>query len=178
MTLFTGFEVQEIALTTLVPHPQNPRLTTQQEVVDQIAAQLTATGIFHPAFALLTRQRPDGETYKIISGFHRWLAAQKASLETVPCWVREMSDEDAYMALLLTNTQNELHPLEEGLRALKSGLSVRVYATKIERAANFIQRRMEATRVAMACTESLSEKSPMPHPGSGRADRHWRVEVV
>jgi ParB-like chromosome segregation protein Spo0J len=36
----------------------------------------------------------------------------------VPCWVREMSDEDAYMALALNNAQGELHPLERGYHAL------------------------------------------------------------
>ena len=36
----------------------------------------------------------------------------------MPCWVREMSDEDAYMALALNNAQGELSELEVGLHAL------------------------------------------------------------
>jgi ParB-like chromosome segregation protein Spo0J len=52
-------------------------------------------------------------------------AAQKAGLKTVPYWVREMSDEDAYMALALDSAQGEMHPLEEWMHAIGSGLSVR-----------------------------------------------------
>jgi hypothetical protein len=33
--------------------------------------------------------------------------------------VREMSDEDAYMALVTSNAQSELHALEEELRDLR-----------------------------------------------------------
>jgi hypothetical protein len=57
--------------------------------------------------------------------------AARAREETVPCWVREMNDEDAYMALALHNAQSELHPLEVGLHALNSGLSVREYAERL-----------------------------------------------
>jgi ParB/RepB/Spo0J family partition protein len=63
--------------------------------------------------ALIVRPLED-KHYQIISGHHRALAAEKAGLTTVPCWVREMSDEDAYMALALNNMQGELHPLEVG----------------------------------------------------------------
>ena len=37
-----------------------------------------------------------------------------------------MGDADACMALVLANTQSELHPLEEGLHALGSGWTVEV----------------------------------------------------
>ena len=36
----------------------------------------------------------------------------------MPCWVREMSDEEAYMQLVLSNAQSELSPLEVGMHAL------------------------------------------------------------
>jgi len=74
-------------------HPKNPRIEPRQEVVDQIAAQLTAQGRFDPSHALIVRQNNAG--YEIISGHHRWLAAQQAGLAEVPCWVREMTDDQA-----------------------------------------------------------------------------------
>ena len=49
--------------------------------------------------------------------------------------MRDLSDEDAYMQLVLCNTQSELHPLEEGIHALNSGLSGSEYARKIGRRA-------------------------------------------
>jgi len=93
-------------------------------VIDQIAAQIN--GEFDPAHALIVRKNASG--YEIISGHHRSLAAQKAGLTEVPCWVREMSDEDAYMALALCNAQGELSTLERAVHALNSNMGVREYA--------------------------------------------------
>ncbi len=100
-------------------------------------------------------------------------AAEKAGLGSVPCWVRELSDEDAYMALALNNAQGELHPLEEGMHALGSGLSVRSYADKAGKLPANIQKRMQAAKVAKACIDidttnvrdawsALSEIHPTP----------------
>ncbi len=55
-------------------------------------------------------------------------AAERAGLATVPCWVREYSDADAYMQLVLCNTQSELHALEEGKHAAESGMELKAYA--------------------------------------------------
>ena len=42
--------------------------------------------------------------------------------------MRDLSDEDAYMQLVLCNTQSELHPLEEGKHAAESGMDLKAYA--------------------------------------------------
>ena len=39
-----------------------------------------------------------------------------------------MTDEQAYMELVLCNTQSELHPLEEGKHAAESGMDLKAYA--------------------------------------------------
>ena len=113
-----------IKLADLHPHPGNPRLAPREDVIEQIAAQLT--GALDDAHALIVR--PNAAGYEIISGHHRALAAERAGLAEVPCWVREMSDDDAYMALALNNAQGELHPLEVGLHALRSGWNRKHYA--------------------------------------------------
>jgi hypothetical protein len=46
-------------------------------------------------------------------------AARRAALVEVPCWVKEMTDEEAYMALVRGNLQGELSGLEIGLHALE-----------------------------------------------------------
>ena len=40
---------------------------------------------------------------QILSGHNRVSAARQAGIEVVPAWVREMDDEAAYMALVLSN---------------------------------------------------------------------------
>lgn len=142
---------KQIALNDLHPHPRNPRLTPRDDVVEQIAAQLH--GSMDEAHALIVR--PNAEGFEIISGHNRKLAAEKAGLDAVPCWVREMSDEDAYMALVLNNAQGELTPLEIGLHALgvlksetnKEGMTIRDYAEKVGMAVTTLAYRVEAAAV-------------------------------
>lgn len=43
-----------------------------------------------------------------------------AGLDAVPCWVRHMDDDEAYMQLALGNVQGELSPLEIGMHALRA----------------------------------------------------------
>jgi ParB-like chromosome segregation protein Spo0J len=57
------------------------------------------------------------------------------------------------MALALNNAQGELHPLEEGMHALGSGMTQREYAAKAGKSANGMQRRMQAATVASTCTD-------------------------
>lgn len=74
-------------------------------------------------------------------------AAERAGLAEVPCWVREMSDDDAYMQLVLCNTQSELHPLEEGKHAAESGLDLKAYAEKAGKNGRTLHDKVKAWRV-------------------------------
>lgn len=128
----------------------------RNDVVSAITANLAAG--FDPAHALIVR--PVGDTYQIISGHHRLEAAKRAGVDSVPCWVRELDDDAAYMALVTSNAQGELSPLEIGLHALHcvalskggrgqtGGLSE--YAAKVGRSAGFITQIVNAARVADA----------------------------
>lgn len=104
-------ELCDIPVSDLHAHPDNPRLRLRDDVVTQIAAEITRSG-FGQEHALLVRPNADG--YEILSGHHRHEAAKRCALETVPCWVRDMDDDEAFMMLILANTQGELSPLEEG----------------------------------------------------------------
>ena len=45
------------------------------------------------------------EVHDRLAGY-RTAAARLAGLEAVPCWVREMTDDAAFMALVLANSQS------------------------------------------------------------------------
>jgi hypothetical protein len=80
-------------------------------------------------------------------GHHRKLAAEQAGLASIPCWVRGMTDDAAFMALVLANSQSELLPLERGIHALRSGKGVREYAREVERAPSLVVRDRQAAEV-------------------------------
>lgn len=137
--------IKWIPIVSIYPHENNPRIEPRQDVVDQIASQIQASGSFDPSHALIVRAIED--RYQIISGHHRWLAAKQAGLTEVPCWVREMSDEQAYMELVLCNTQSELHPLEEGKHAAESGMDLKAYAEASGKVRKTLSNKVMAWRV-------------------------------
>lgn len=152
--------IAHIDVTALYPHPNNPRIEPREDIIEQIAQRIA--GGFDPSHALIVRPIPEG--YQIISGHHRVKAAERAGLASVPCWVRELSDADAYMQLVLCNTQSELHALEEGKHAAESGMSIREYAEKLGTGSkSAIDRKVSAARVMSAC----------PDIGTENARRTW-----
>jgi len=108
--------IQWLPIEKLVPHPDNPRLIYKEEIIEAIASSIEKDG-FQPCYALLVRPFEDG--YQILSGHTRLKASQKVGCKFLPCWVKEMSDEDAFFELVKANAQGELYPLEIGIHALK-----------------------------------------------------------
>jgi hypothetical protein len=109
-------------------------------------------GGFDPAHALLVRAV--GEGFQIVAGHHRAAAARAAGLKAVPCWVRAMDDDEAFIALVLANSQSELLPLERGMHALKAadkgrhgGNNLGQYATDTGRSIQTISREVQAAKV-------------------------------
>lgn len=161
--------VRMIPVKALRPHPKNPRVALRQDVVDAIAAGIEELKAIEPRHAITVR--PADEQYEIISGHHRHAAAVKCGLESVPCWVIEMDDEQAYMALATSNNQGELAPLEIGLHALervgkaaagrgkKGGLAD--YARKLGKGAPYLSQLVAAAEVAKSFTQvnDLLEKA-------------------
>jgi hypothetical protein len=94
---------QWLTFDRLHPHPGNPPLFDREEVIEGIAQSLRSSG-FDPAHALIVR--PLGDDWQIISGHHRRRASERAELDRIPCWVRELDDATAYMMLVTCNTQS------------------------------------------------------------------------
>lgn len=141
--------INTLQIDTLDAHPDNPRMHQRQDVIDSLAAKMRETG-FDEAHAIIVR--PIDSRYQVISGHHRVAAAAEAGLTTVPAWVRDMPDDEAFMALVLCNTHGELTPLERGIHALKSGLDVTAYATRVGRPRTSVSNEVLSARVASAVT--------------------------
>lgn len=144
-------------LAALDAHPDNPRIEQRRDVVESLASRMRESG-FDEAHALIVR--PIGERFQIISGHHRAAAAAEAGLAEVSAWVRDMPDDEAFMALALCNTHGELTPIERGMHALKSGMSVRAYAEKVGRAHKTVDDEVRAARVMSACAHV---RTNVPH---------------
>lgn len=189
MPQFQNDTITLIPVDQLRQHPKNPRVSLREDVVDAIAADLKERGHMEARHAITVRSVDDG--YEIISGHHRHAAAVKSGLECVPCWVVEMGDDEAYMALATSNNQGELAPLEIGLHALervgkakghgrgqKGGLSD--YARKIGRSHQYLSQLVAAAEVAKAATQvaALVDKAKHLYAIHSSDSSLWPVIVL
>src|SRR5512135_1659910 len=86
-------------LSLLDPHPKNPRVGgLRDNVVAGIAAQLKDAKRFEEHHALIVRKKGD-HRYEILQGHHRAKGAEAAGLDSVPCWIVEVTDDEALVLL-------------------------------------------------------------------------------
>lgn len=107
------------AVAELRPGKFQPRDGFADGALRELADSIRARGVLQP---IVARPLPAGGL-EIVAGERRWRAAKIAGLESVPCVVREIDDDEALSCALVENLQREdLNPLEiaEGLRRLIS----------------------------------------------------------
>jgi ParB-like chromosome segregation protein Spo0J len=161
LTQTSSAQLLSIALDELRAHPDNPRLDLREDVVEQLTGQMSDGG-FGSEHAILVR--PLKDVYQIISGHHRVEAARKCGMSEVPCWVRDMDDDEAFMQLALSNAQGELSPLEIGIHALKAvppaqgkaGAGIAAYAKAIGRSDEGV-RQLRAAAEVLQLTKSFGK---------------------
>ncbi len=106
----------EISLSDIDPNPDQPRRVFDKEALETLAESIRQSGLLQPLLLA-----PEGSRYRIVAGERRFRAARMAGLDTVPCVVREMSEQERREAALIENLQREdLNPIEEaaGIRDL------------------------------------------------------------
>ncbi len=94
--------VIEVSVERLRPNPFQPRGPISQEGLRELSESVRTQGILQP---LVVRRL--GEDYQVVIGERRWRAAQEVGLETVPCIVQEIGDEEALELALVENIQRE-----------------------------------------------------------------------
>lgn len=86
----------------LTPFKKHPYQVREDAAMDELVESIRVHGVLSPLLA-----RPKGESYELVSGHRRRLAAQKLGLPTVPVLVREMSDDEAVILMVDSNLQRE-----------------------------------------------------------------------
>lgn len=95
--------VKEIPLTELHPFKDPPFKIQNNEEMKRLIESIKKFGTITPALA-----RPLPESgYELISGHRRLAACQVLGIETMPVIIREMSDDEAVIAMVDANLQRE-----------------------------------------------------------------------
>lgn len=83
-------ELRPVAMSALTRSPWQARKEFDPEAIGELADSIREHGVLQP---LLVREADGG--FQIIAGERRWLAAQKAGLETIPCRIIDVIDKTA-----------------------------------------------------------------------------------
>ena len=94
--------ISQLPLDKLSPFAKHPYRVQEDAAMDELVESIRVHGILSPLLA-----RPKGESYELVSGHRRRLAAQKLGLSTVPVLVREMTDDEAVILMVDSNLQRE-----------------------------------------------------------------------
>lgn len=103
--------VSYIDINDIKPNTEQPRRNFDPDKISELANSITEHGIIQP----LVVRKKDGQ-YEIVAGERRWRASREAGLKSVPCIVREFSDEENMLIAIIENMQREdLNPIEEAM---------------------------------------------------------------
>lgn len=99
-----------LAVSSIEPHPEQPRRHFDEEALDELAQSIAARGVIQPIIV-----RPMGNNrYQLVAGERRWRAAQKAQVHEIPAIVRILDEREVAALALIENLQRkDLNPVEE-----------------------------------------------------------------
>lgn len=157
-------QIEKIPVMYIHTSPMNPRKTFDEAKIEELAQNIEEQGLLQP---ITVRKISDEEThideetgdvvsveprYEIVCGerrFRAWnmLAKKSDKYNEIPCIVREMTDEQAFEAMITENLQRQdVDPVEEALAfslLAENGKSVDDIAAKFGKSNRFVLDRIK-----------------------------------
>ena len=100
------------SISNLNRNTYQPRINFDEAKLDELASSIKKNGIIQPI--AVRPSKNEDNTYDIIAGERRWLAAQKAGLHEVPIIILDLDDNEALEVAIVENIQREdLNIIEE-----------------------------------------------------------------
>lgn len=102
-------DVLRIPVDMIEPNPYQPRMSFDQEALEELADSIRTLGLIQP----ITVRRKDASTYQIISGERRFRACRMAGMDMIPAYIRDANDQGMLEMAIVENIQREnLDPIE------------------------------------------------------------------
>lgn len=96
-------KVMDIDLSMIDDFPNHPFKVLENEDFRKLSESISESGVLVPT---LVRPKPDGR-YEMVSGHRRKKASEYAGRETLPCIVRELTDDEATIIMVDSNLHRE-----------------------------------------------------------------------
>lgn len=111
-------EPTEIEIGLIDRNPSQPRTNFDQDALQELANSIKVHGVIQP---IIVNKKDD--RYVIVAGERRWRASRLAGLKTVPCVVKNYSNQEMSEISIIENLQREnLNPIESA-RAIQNLIS-------------------------------------------------------
>ena len=102
-------DILRIPVDMVEPNPFQPRMTFDQESLDELTDSIRTLGLIQP----ITVRRKSDTRYQIISGERRFRACRMAGMDMVPAYIRDTNDQGMLEMAIVENIQREnLDPIE------------------------------------------------------------------
>lgn len=102
-------DVLRIPVNMIEPNPFQPRMSFDQDSLQELAASIRTFGLIQP----ITVRKKSVDRYQIISGERRFKACQIAGMDMVPAYIRDANDQGMLEMAIVENIQREnLDPIE------------------------------------------------------------------
>ena len=149
------------------PNENQPRKNFDEDKIAELANSILEHGIIQP---IVVRKKAKG--YEIVAGERRYRAARKAELKTVPCLVRELTDEQNMLLAIIENMQREdLNPIEEAQAIEKMidtyGLTQEQVSKSLSKSRPYIANALRLLKLPEKIQDMITEG--MLSPGHARA---------
>ena len=149
-------KVRRVAVAMIDDFPEHPFKVKDDEEMEKLKDSISLYGVLTPVVA----RRCENGRYELISG-HRWKYACKAlGIEFIPAIVREMSREEAVIAMVDSNLQREhILPSEKAFayKMKMNGLSVDVIAQNGDDSARQVHRYIRLTELVPELLELVDD---------------------
>lgn len=179
-------EIQKLSVMLIQPSPMNPRKTFDDAKLEELAQNIEEQGLLQP---ITVRKISDEEThideetgevvsieprYEIVCGerrFRAWnlLANKSSKYNEIPCIIREMTDEQAFDAMITENLQRQdVDPVEEAIAfslLLENGNAIEDISIRFGKSIRFVQDRVKLKGLIPELIEML-RKDLIPISGA------------
>ena len=150
-------KVEELNINNLVDFKNHPFKVVNNDDLKKLEESIKVNGILEP---IIVRKKDDH--YEIISGHRRKLASEIIGLKSIPCIIRDMTDDDAVIYMVDSNMHRESILPSEKAKAYKmkldainhQGRTLSQVATKSD-SAKEIGEEYGESRDQIVCTKTL-----------------------
>lgn len=145
--------------------PTNPRKRFPQASIDELAASIREQGVIEPLVVRAKEPRKNGDpVYEIVCGERRYRASWDVGgfkkLETLPCIVRDLTDEQVLDIQIHENLHREdVHPMDEayGYKIIQDNLkcSIPELAIRLGKDVRFVHARLRLNDLLPAFRQAV-----------------------